>query len=287
MVVILWRFYHNMPKKRLHHIPLFSTRATATVSVALVLVILGIAALVGLATHGLSRSVRDNMGFVVIFSENVTAADIAQVTDKLKAGGGVRDIQYSSPDDILARWQKMVGEDEDIMKLADVNPFTSELEVKVTDTYASTDSIMTLAAPVMLMPQVSDVKIHNELIDSVNSTLRSVDDSLVCVDIQHCEAVGLFTPFPHQHNAARRSDARICKASLHPREPRQRSCGRGAGISDSRGDARYGHAYRCIGVIVAQLASGHSRDGRNDCDRHAYMYGGRILCMQQVSFTHV
>ena len=81
MVVILWRFYHNMPKKRFHHIPLFSTRATATVSVALVLVILGIAALVGLATHGLSRSVRDNMGFVVIFSENVTAADIAQVTD--------------------------------------------------------------------------------------------------------------------------------------------------------------------------------------------------------------
>ncbi len=183
MVVILWRFYHNMPKKRLHHIPLFSTRATATVSVALVLVILGIAALVGLATHGLSRSVRDNMGFVVIFSENVTAADIAQVTDKLKAGGGVRDIQYSSPDDILARWQKMVGEDEDIMKLADVNPFTSELEVKVTDTYASTDSIMTLAAPVMLMPQVSDVKIHNELIDSVNSTLRSISLTLVAVAV--------------------------------------------------------------------------------------------------------
>ena len=176
MVVILWRFYHNMPKKRFHHIPLFSTRATATVSVALVLVILGIAALVGLATHGLSRSVRDNMGFVVIFSENVTAADIAQVTDKLKAGGGVRDIQYSSPDDILARWQKMVGEDEDIMKLADVNPFTSELEVKVTDTYASTDSIMTLAAPVMLMP-------HNELIDSVNSTLRSISLTLVAVAV--------------------------------------------------------------------------------------------------------
>ncbi len=152
-------------------------------SVALVLVILGIAALVGLATHGLSRSVRDNMGFVVIFSENVTAADIAQVTDKLKAGGGVRDIQYSSPDDILARWQKMVGEDEDIMKLADVNPFTSELEVKVTDTYASTDSIMTLAAPVMLMPQVSDVKIHNELIDSVNSTLRSISLTLVAVAV--------------------------------------------------------------------------------------------------------
>lgn len=183
MIVILWRFCHNMPKKRLHHIPLFGTRATATVSVALVLVILGIAALVGLATRGLSRSVRDNMGFVVIFSENVTAGDIAQVTDRLKAEGGVRAIEYSSPDDILARWQKMVGEDEDIMKLANVNPFTSELEVKVTDAYASVDSIMMLAAPVMLMPQVSEVKVHNKLIDSVNSTLQSVSLTLVAVAV--------------------------------------------------------------------------------------------------------
>lgn len=172
-----------MPKKRLHHIPLFSTRATATVSVALVLVILGIAALVGLATHGLSRSVKDNMGFVVIFNENVTASDIAQVSKKLTDGGGIRCMEYSSPDDILARWQKMVGEDEDIMKLADVNPFTSELEVKVTDAYASADSIMMLAAPVMLMPQVSEVKIHNELIESVNSTMRSISLTLVAVAI--------------------------------------------------------------------------------------------------------
>lgn len=172
-----------MPKKRLHHIPLFSTRATATVSVALVLVILGIAALVGLATHGLSRSVKDNMGFVVIFNENVTASDIAQVSKKLTDGGGIRCMEYSSPDDILARWQKMVGGDEDIMKLADVNPFTSELEVKVTDAYASADSIMMLAAPVMLMPQVSEVKIHNELIESVNSTMRSISLTLVAVAI--------------------------------------------------------------------------------------------------------
>lgn len=172
-----------MPKKRFHHIPLFSTRATATVSVALVLVILGIAALVGLATHGLSRSVKDNMGFVVIFGEDVTAGDIAQVTERLKAGGGIRAIEYSSPDEILARWQKMVGDDEDILKLANVNPFTSELEVKVTDAYASADSIMMLAAPVMLMPQVSDVKVHDDLIKSVNSTLRSISLTLVAVAV--------------------------------------------------------------------------------------------------------
>ena len=172
-----------MAKKRFQHIPLFSTRATAVVSVALVLLILGIAALVGVATHTLSRTVRDNMGFVVIFNEGVTAGDIARVVDMLKADDAVSSTEYSSADDILARWQDMVGEDEDILRLAGVNPFTPELQVTVSERYSSNDSIMSLAAPVMLMPQVYDVKINNELIDSVNSTLRSVSLTLVGIAI--------------------------------------------------------------------------------------------------------
>lgn len=183
MVVILWRFYFIMPKKHFHHIPLFSTRATATVSVALVLVILGIAAMVGVATHRLSQSVRDNMGFVVIFNEDVTADDIAGVTEHLKSTGAVSRTEYSSPDDILARWQKMVGEDEDILRLANVNPFTAELEVIVNPEYASADSIGGLVAPLALMPQVGDVKIHSDLIDNVNATLRSVSLTLVAIAI--------------------------------------------------------------------------------------------------------
>ena len=169
--------------KHFHHIPLFSTRATATVSVALVLVILGIAAMVGVATHRLSQSVRDNMGFVVIFNEDVTADDIAGVTEHLKSTGAVSRTEYSSPDDILARWQKMVGEDEDILRLANVNPFTAELEVIVNPEYASADSIGGLVAPLALMPQVSDVKIHSDLIDNVNATLRSVSLTLVAIAI--------------------------------------------------------------------------------------------------------
>lgn len=163
------------------HIPLFGTRATATVSVALVLVILGIAALVGVATGNLSKSVRDTMGFVVIFNDNVTAGEIAEVTDRLKSTGAVSSTVYSSPDEILSRWQKMVGEDENILNLAGVNPFTAELEVRVTDRYASADSIAMIAAPIVLLPQVYDIKAHNDLIDNVNSTLRSVSLTLVTI----------------------------------------------------------------------------------------------------------
>ena len=93
-----------MAKRRHHLIPMFSTRATATVSVALVLFILGIASIVGIATHRVTETIKENIGFVVLFNEDVTASDIAAVKNQLKAHPGVAKCEYSSPEVVLERW---------------------------------------------------------------------------------------------------------------------------------------------------------------------------------------
>ena len=63
--------FSKMAKKLHLRIPIFSTRATATLSVALVLVILGLAAMVGIVTGRVTESVKENMGFVVVLAEDV------------------------------------------------------------------------------------------------------------------------------------------------------------------------------------------------------------------------
>lgn len=172
-----------MAKRRHHLIPMFSTRATATVSVALVLFILGIASIVGIATHRVTETIKENIGFVVLFNEDVTASDIAAVKNQLKAHPGVAKCEYSSPEVVLERWQKMVGEGEDICMLADVNPFVGEMDVHVTSKYALSDSINVIIAPLILMPQISDIKVHTEMIGRINSTLRSVTLGLFIVAV--------------------------------------------------------------------------------------------------------
>lgn len=172
-----------MAKRRHHLIPLFTTRATATFSVALVLFILGLASFIGIAAHKVTEGIKENMGFVVLFNEEVTASDIAAVKTRLEKEKGVSSTVYSSPDAVLDRWQKMVGEEEDIIRLAGVNPFVGELEVRVKSAYASSDSIALLTGPLMLMPQVSEIKVHNELVDRLNSTLHSVSLTLIFVAI--------------------------------------------------------------------------------------------------------
>lgn len=172
-----------MARRRPHIIPLFTTRATATVSVALVLFILGMAALIGIATRVVTDNIRENMGFVVLFNEDVTASDIDVVKKMFDKASGVSSTVYSSPDAVLERWQSMVGEEEDIVKLSGINPFVGELEVHVTSEYASSDSLDRMIAPLMLMPQVSEVKVHTELVDKVNATLRSVGLGLLIVAV--------------------------------------------------------------------------------------------------------
>lgn len=172
-----------MSKKRQHLIPLFTTRATATLSVALVLFILGLASFIGIVAHEITQGIKENMGFVILFSEEVTASDIDMVKKRVEGMDGVRTMAYSSPETVLDRWQKMVGDDEDIANLAGVNPFVGELEVMVYPDYASSDGLSALTAPLMLLPQVSDVKIHTMLVERVNSTLRSVSLTLVFVAI--------------------------------------------------------------------------------------------------------
>lgn len=170
-----------MAKKLHFRIPLFSTRATATLSVALVLVILGLAAMVGVAARSLTRQVLENVGFVVVLSDDVTASDIDAVTRRLKKTPGVVGVKFDSAEQILERWQQTVGPDEDIMRLAGVNPFSPELDVRVDMMHSSTDSIEAIAGPVALMPQVADLKINSDIISSVSRTLRSVTLTLVLV----------------------------------------------------------------------------------------------------------
>lgn len=170
-----------MERKRHHSIPLFSTRATATVSVALVLLILGIAALTGIAMHNVAQNVRENMGYVVILNDDLTASQIEKIKKRIESAPSTKSVDYASPEVVLKRWQQMIGEDEDILQLANVNPFFPEMEVHVKAPYASPDSLDAIVAPVTLLPEVVEVKIHAEVIDTVNSTMANVTLTLLIV----------------------------------------------------------------------------------------------------------
>ena len=173
-----------MNKRQRSSLPLFSTRLTATVSVALVLLILGATAIFGIAGAGVVNDIRQHIGFAVILDEDVPPADIAAMKQRLSRAAYVASYSYSSPDDVMRRWQEMVGDDENIRELMEgVNPFAPEFEVHVRAAWANPDSLAVLAGRLEMVPGVADVKVHTEMVRQVHATVRNIAVGAACVAV--------------------------------------------------------------------------------------------------------
>ena len=68
-------------KKKHSGISIFSAQITSTISVALVLLLLGIVAFMGIAANSVTNSIKSNMGFDVILKETASIQDINQLTE--------------------------------------------------------------------------------------------------------------------------------------------------------------------------------------------------------------
>ena len=173
-----------MNKKLRSGLPLFSTRMTATISVALVLLILGGTALLGIAGAGVVNDIRQHMGFSIMLDEDATASDIASMKQRLSRSKFVESYAYSSPEDVMNRWQQMVGDDENISELMEgVNPFAPEFEVHVRAAWAVPDSLAALAGRIEMAPGVADVKVHTEIVEQVHTTIRNITIVAVCIAV--------------------------------------------------------------------------------------------------------
>lgn len=161
-----------MEKKGKKGISTFSAQITSTVSVALVLLLLGIISMLGIAARSITTEIRENMGFSVIFSDTATVNNVNSLKKHFSTSPSVSGIIYFSPEDALQKWQEETG--EDLVKVLGINPLPGELEVKVKARYASTDSINSMIAPLKKLPYVSEISVHSDMVDSINHNIKSI-----------------------------------------------------------------------------------------------------------------
>ncbi|MDE6137375.1 MAG: permease-like cell division protein FtsX [Muribaculaceae bacterium] len=158
-----------MAKKRSLHISVLGSRLTSVVSVTLVLVILGVAAVMTMAARSATDNVRRNMGFTVKMERGISDAATNAMKKTLAAAPFAESFVYASADDILAQECEIIG--EDIMLLVDENPYGAEFDVRVRPDWASGDSILALSARIGAMEGVDEVETDTSVIDSVNTNI--------------------------------------------------------------------------------------------------------------------
>lgn len=159
-------------KEKKSKISYFSANVTPIISVSLVLLLLGVVSIIGLAAHSLTGYVKEHIGFDVVVAENVSQQEIDGLKQMFMKAPYTSSVKYISKEDALRAWEEDTG--ENLMEVIGVNPLSAEFEVHVKAHYVSVDSLNKIESALKANKSIESVKMHKDVVERINSNLRSV-----------------------------------------------------------------------------------------------------------------
>lgn len=159
-------------KKKVSTARFWNAKITSTISISLVLVLLGITLLILFMGNGLSKYVKENMSFNVMLSTDVTDAEINSVRKGLDAQPFVKSSRFISKEEAKQQLIKDLGEDPE--ELLGYNPAQDCIEIFLHSEYANNDSIAVINSVIRSDNNVTDLLYQQEAIDLINDNLSKV-----------------------------------------------------------------------------------------------------------------
>lgn len=144
---------------------LLYSQITSIVSVALVLLMLGMIASGGFAVRNAARQMSEDVGVTVVMSDTATVEMTRAVGRRMASAGYARTLRYVDAKSVLERWKVLSGEDAE--GLTGENPFTGEWDMSVKAGYASRDSLEMIAKELHLMAGVEEVNGQSDIADAI------------------------------------------------------------------------------------------------------------------------
>lgn len=159
-------------KKKVSAARFLNAKITSTVSISLVLVLLGITILILFMGNGLSKFVKENMSFNVILSADVPDAEISKLRKSLDSEPFVKSSRFISKEEAKQQLIKDLGDDPE--ELLGYNPAQDCIEIFLLSEYANRDSIAVINSVIKQNHNVTDLLYQQEAIDLINNNLSKV-----------------------------------------------------------------------------------------------------------------
>ncbi len=143
---------------------------TSTISVSLLLILMGLVVLLSLTARVVADSVKENLAVTVVLEDDVQKADAEQVQMELKSRCYVGSIDYISREQALQEQIESMGIDP--TDFLGANPFSISMEIRVKPEYSCNDSLQWISNELRGMKNVADVMYQKDLVESLNRNLH-------------------------------------------------------------------------------------------------------------------
>lgn len=168
-----------MSRKKQPHISTFGSRATAVVSLALTLIMFGLAALTVVSAHNAAEKVRTNLTVLVKVKSDAEVSDVNSLKQLLAKAPYIQSHTYTSADAVLSQEVEYIG--EDVAALLDENPYSAEFELRLKSGWANADSVNAIISRLGKHAAVEEAAADTAVVAGADAVFHKIAIVLLCV----------------------------------------------------------------------------------------------------------
>jgi len=158
---------HNISRRSIT-----SAYILTTISLTLVLFMLGSVGWLVLNSKKLSDTVKEHITFTIVLHDEINPEDLTILQDEIRSMQYVKTFRFISKDQAAEEFSKQVG--EDFVSLIGYNPLLPSIEATLHAQYASTPFIQLVESKLGKNPWVKEVIYEKSLIHLVNQNIRNI-----------------------------------------------------------------------------------------------------------------
>jgi cell division transport system permease protein len=152
---------------------------TSTISMSLVLFLVGLVFLLLFVAHDMSTYVKENINLSIILDDGIAKQDAQRIEDYLKSSSYAKSVDYISKDDALKDHITNLGENP--KDFLGYNPLKASIEVKLHAQYANNDSVGKIQSKLKSFEHINRVVYQKDMVSLVNDNVRKVSLSLLAL----------------------------------------------------------------------------------------------------------
>lgn len=158
---------------------LFRSYLTATISITLILFMVGLLSLLVQNTGRLTDYVREHVGFTLVLQDHLRDSEVLRLQKILAALPAVKSTEYVDKKDAAESLEKDLG--EDFVDFLGFNPLFSSIDVKLHAPYMQEDSLVVLEKNFLDYPQIQEVYYQRDLVKVINNNVRRISFFMLVV----------------------------------------------------------------------------------------------------------
>ncbi|MCL1934376.1 MAG: permease-like cell division protein FtsX [Candidatus Azobacteroides sp.] len=160
-------------KRSISSATFINSRLTATISISLVLFLLGLIILLAFMAKNLSSYVKESLSFDIVLSDDTNEAEINRIIKKLEATDFVKTTEYISKEAAAKQLEADIGQNPE--EFLGFNPLPGLIVVRLRSEYTHPEQFPEIESQIKAFSSdISTVEYRKELMTLVNDNFRRI-----------------------------------------------------------------------------------------------------------------